>query len=99
MPKDWGSGGWVPGDLRIHVKGFDLPECSGSPGGQEALERYGLMCILEKLRGCCLEGGMYRGRAVVRGELQGRKGSKQSSRGFVLILYYLRVLNTLKLGH
>ena len=32
MTKEWGSGGWVPRDLRTHVKGFDLPECSGSPG-------------------------------------------------------------------
>ena len=47
VTKDWGSGGWIPMDLRIHVKGSDLPKCSGSPWGQEALEKCGLMCILE----------------------------------------------------
>lgn len=66
VTKDWGSGGWIPMDLRIHVKGFDLPECSGSPWGQEALEKCGLMYILEGERGCCLEGGLSWGRAVVR---------------------------------
>lgn len=53
-----GAGGWVPRGLRGCEKGLDLdPECSGSPGGQEALERFGGMCILERPCGVWRVGG------------------------------------------
>ena len=75
MTKDWGSGGWVPRDLRTHVKGFDLPECSGSPG--EVWSDVYFRKIARLLSG----GWVVKGKGGEEGGLQGRKGSKQSGMG------------------
>lgn len=51
VTKDWEEGGGSGGRILMdpHMDKLDLdPECSGSPQGQEALERFCRMCISER---------------------------------------------------